>query len=123
MIRLLAVPAMATIVLLCAALSRGEGSGGPVVGTGAESAGHCITYSTGSDAHTSCAPPASAPQGSAIACRSYTVGSDAHAECALVPAPRLSAPGGQRLAPVMPMAAPLRCQAYHIGTSTYTECR
>ncbi len=122
MSRLLPASALAALLIVCAAPRAGAGSADPGDGTGADSPAHCANYSTGSDTHTACAPPASAPLGSAVACHNYAVGSDTHAECAPVPSPRLSAPREKKAGPVPPASA-LRCYTYHIGPSAYTDCR
>lgn len=123
MSRLLSAPTLAALVMVCAASRAREGSAEPAGGTGADSPAYCTNYSTGPDTHTACAPPASAPQGSAVTCHTYTVGSDTHAECAPVPAPRLGAPRGKKGELVPPPAPALRCYTYHIGSSAYTDCR
>ena len=136
--RLLSAGTLAALLIVCAAPRGGEGSAEPAVGTGADSPAFCTNYSTGSDTHTACAPPASAipgsvppgsvppgsaPQSPAIACHNYTVGSDTHVECAPVPAPRLSSPRENKGGLLPPPASALRCYMYHIGSSTYTACR
>ena len=123
MSRLLSTSTLAALIIVCAAPKTVEGNAEPAGGTGADSLAYCTSYSTGSDTHTACAPPASAPPGSAVACHNYTVGSDTHAECAPVPAPRLSAPREKQARPVPPPASALRCYTYHIGSSAYTDCR
>ena len=128
MSRPLSVSTLAALLIVCAALGAGEGSAETAGGTGADSPAFCTSYSTGSDTHTACAlpasaPPGSVPQSSAIACHTYTVGSDTHAECAPVPAPRLSAPREKKGGLVPPPASALRCYTYHIGSSAYTDCR
>jgi hypothetical protein len=122
MSRLLPASALAALLIVCAAPRAGVGSADPADATGADSPAHCTNYSTGSDTHTACATPASAPPGSAVACHNYAVGSDTHAECAPVPSPRLSAPREKKAGPVPPPSA-LRCYTYHIGPSAYTDCR
>lgn len=122
MSRLLQVSALAALLIVCAAPRAGAGSAEPGGATGADSPARCTNYSTGSDTHTACAPPASAPLGSAVACHNYTVGSDTHAECAPVPSPRLSAPHGKK-AGLVPPAPALHCYTYRIGSSAYTDCR
>jgi hypothetical protein len=122
MSRLLSVSALASLLVVWAAPTAGAGSAEPGGAPDADSPAQCTNYSTGSDTHTACAPPASAPVGTAIACHDYTVGSDTHAECAPVPSPRLSAPRENKAGPVPPAPA-LRCYTYHIGTSAYTDCR
>lgn len=121
MSRLLAASALAALLIVCAAPRAGAGSAEPGGATGADSPAQCTNYSTGSDTHTACAPPASSPLGSALACHNYTVGSDTHAECAPVPSPRLRAPHEKKAGPVPPAPA-LRCHTYHIGPSAYTDC-
>jgi hypothetical protein len=121
--RLLSAGTLAALLVVCAAPRTGEASAEPAGGTGADSPASCSNYSTGSDTHTACAPPASAPPGSAVACHNYTVGSDTHAECAPVPAPRLSAPREKKGGLVPPPASALRCYTYHIGASAYSDCR
>jgi hypothetical protein len=121
--RLLSTSTLAALIIVCAAPRAVEGSAEPAGEAGADSPAYCTSYSTGSDTHTTCVPPASAPQGSAIACHDYAVGSDAHAECAPVPAPRLGGPRGLRALPVPPPASAPRCYTYHIGSSAYTDCR
>lgn len=123
MSRLLSAGMLAALLVVCAAPRTGEASAEPAGGTGADSPASCSNYSTGSDTHTACAPPASAPPGSAVACHNYTVGSDTHAECAPVPAPRLSAPREKKGGLVPPPASALRCYTYHIGASAYSDCR
>ena len=123
MSRLLPASALAALLIVCAAPRAGAGSAEPGGATGADSPAHCTNYSTGSDTHTACAPPASSPVGSALACHNYAVGSDTHAECAPVPSPRLSAPREKKVGPVPPPAAALRCYTYHIGSSAYSDCR
>ncbi|MDO8475009.1 MAG: hypothetical protein Q7W02_02235 [Candidatus Rokubacteria bacterium] len=123
MSRLLPASALAALLIVCAAPRTGAGSAEPAGATGADSPAHCTNYSTGSDTHTACAPPASAPQGSTVACHNYTVGSDTHTECAPVPAPRLGAPREKKGGLVPPSASALRCYTYHIGSSPYTDCR
>lgn len=123
MSRLLSAGTLAALLIVCAAPRAGEGSAEPAGGTGADSPAYCTNYSTGSDTHTACAPPAFAPQGSAVACHTYTVGSDTHAECAPVPAPHLGAPREKKAGPMPPPASALRCYTYHIGSSAYTDCR
>jgi hypothetical protein len=122
MSRLLPASALTALLIVCAAPRAGAGSAEPGGATGADSPAHCTNYSTGSDTHTICAPPASALLGSAVACHNYAVGSDTHAECAPVPSPRLSAPREKKAGPVPPAPA-LRCYTYHIGPSAYTDCR
>jgi hypothetical protein len=122
MSRLLPASALAALLIVCAAPRAAAGSADPGDATGADSPALCTNYSTGSDTHTVCAPPASAPLGSAVACHNYAVGSDTHAECAPVPSPRWSAPREKKAGPVPPAAA-LRCYTYHIGPSAYTDCR
>jgi hypothetical protein len=122
MSRLLPASALAAMLIVCAAPRAGAGSAEPGGVTGADSAAQCTNYSTGSDTHTDCAPPASAPLGSAVACHNYTIGSDTHVECAPVPSPRLRAPGEMKAGPGPPAPA-LRCYTYHIGPSAYTDCR
>lgn len=122
MSRFLSAGTLAALLIVCAAPRTGEGIAEPAGGTGADSPAFCTNYSTGSDTHTACAPPGSAPQGSAVACHTYTVGSDTHAECAPVPAPRLSAPREKKAGPVPPPASALRCYTYHIGSSAYSDC-
>lgn len=114
MSRLLSAGTLAVLLVVFAA---------PAGGTGADSPAFCTNYSTGSDTHTACSPPASAPQGMAIACHNYTVGSDTHAECAPVPGPRLSAPREKKAWVRPPPVSALRCYTYHIGSSAYTDCR
>ena len=123
MSRLLSAGTLAALLIVCPAPRTGEGSAESGGGTGADSPAFCTKYSTGSDTHTACAPPVSAPQGSAVACHTYTVGSDTHAECAPVPAPSLGAPREKKAGPVPPPASALRCYTYHIGSSAYTDCR
>ncbi len=120
MSRLLPASALAALLVVCAAPAAGSAEPGNA--TGADLPAHCTNYSTGSDTHTDCAPPVSAPVGSAVACRNHAVGSDTHVECSSVPSPRLSAPHGKK-AGLVPPAPPLRCYTYHIGPSSYTECR
>jgi len=122
MSRFLPASALAALLIVSAAPRAGAGSAEPGGATGADSPAHCTNYSTGSDTHTACAPPASSPVGSALACHNYAVGSDTHAECAPVPSPRLSAPREKKAGPVRPAPA-LRCHTYHIGPSAYTDCR
>ena len=122
MSRFLPVSALAALLIVGAAPRAGAGSAEPGGATGADSPARCTNYSTGSDTHTACAPPASAPLGSAVACHNYTVGSDSHAECAPVPSPRLSAPHAKK-AGLGPPAPALRCYTYRIGSSVYTDCR
>lgn len=122
MSRLVPASALAALIIVCAAPRAGVGSADPGDATGADSPAHCTNYTTGSDTHTACAPPASAPLGSAVACHNYAVGSDTHAECAPVPSSRLSAPREKKAGPVPPASA-LRCYTYHIGPSAYTDCR
>ena len=123
MSRLLAAGTLAALLIVCAAPRAGEGSAEQAGGTVADSLAYCTNYSTGSDTHTACAQPGSAPQGSAVACHNYTVGSDTHAECAPVPVPRLGALREKKGGPVPPPASGLRCYTYHIGSSAYTDCR
>ena len=122
MSRFLSAGTLAALLIVCAAPRTGEGIAEPAGGTGADSPAFCTNYSTGSDTHTACAPPGSAPQGSAVACHTYTVGSDTHAECAPVPAPRLNAPREKKAGPAPPPASALRCYTYHIGSSAYSDC-
>lgn len=119
MSRLLSAGTLAALLIVCATPKAGEGSAEPAGGTAA----FCTNYSTGSDTHTACAPPGSAPPGSAVACHNYTVGSDTHAECAPVSAPRVSAPREKKAWVPPPPASALRCYRYHIGSSAYTDCR
>jgi len=49
------------------------------------------------------------------------VGTDTYTECSPVPATRLGTLRGR--VPSPPPASAPRCYPYHIGTSTYTECR
>ena len=122
--RLLSAGALVAVLLMvCATPRAGAASDEPAGGTGADAPAFCTSYSTGADTHTACAPPASAPQGSAIACHNYTVGSDTHAECGPVPAARLSVPRQKNPAQVPPPASALRCYTYHIASSSYTDCR
>ena len=120
MSRLLPASTLAAMLIVCAA--PGAGSAEPGHATGADLPAHCTNYSTGSDSHTDCTPPVSAPVGSAVACRNHGVGSDTHVECSSVPSPRLSVPHGKK-AGLVPPAPALRCYTYHIGPSAYTECR
>ena len=122
MSRLLPVSALAALLIVGAAPRAGAGRAEPGGATGADSLARCTNYSTGSDTHTACAPPASSPLGSAVACHNYAVGSDTHAECAPVPSPRLSAPREKKPG-LVPPAPALRCYTYHIGPSAYTDCR
>ncbi len=119
---LLPASALAVLLIVCAAPRAGAEGADSADATGANLPAHCTSYSTGSDTHTDCAPPASAPVGSALACRNHAVGSDTHVECASVPAPRLSAPREKKAGLVPPPPA-LRCHTYHIGSSAYTDCR
>lgn len=112
--------ALAALLIVCA--TPGAGSADPGDATGADPPAQCTNYSTGSDTHTACTSPASAPLGSAVACSNHAVGSDTHVECASVPFPRLSAPREKKAGPVPPAPA-LRCHTYHIGSSAYTDCR
>jgi hypothetical protein len=123
MSRFLSAGALAVLLVVCATPRAGAGSAEQAGGTSADAPAFCTSYSTGADTHTACAPPASAPQGSAIACHNYTVGSDTHAECGPVPAARLSVPRQKNAAQVPPPASALRCYTYHIGSSSYTDCR
>ena len=82
---------------------------------------HCATYTVGADTHTECSSGPSAPLAAAFKCHDYTVGTDIHAECSPVPATRLAPLRGKIAAP--PPAIAPRCSTYHIGSSTYTECR
>ncbi len=123
MSRLLPVPALAALLMVCTTPRATEGAAEPAGGIGTDSPAYCTNYSTGPDTHTACAPSASAPQGSSVACHTYTVGSDTHAECASVPAPRLSALREKKAGPVPPPAPALRCYTYHIGSSAYADCR
>jgi hypothetical protein len=122
MSRILPASALAALLVVSAAPRAGAGSADPGDATGADSPAQCTNYSTGSDTHTACAPPASAPVGSAVACHNYAVGSDTHAECAPVPSPRLSV-SREKKAGQVPPASALRCYTYHIGPSAYTDCR
>lgn len=121
MSRFLSPGALAVLLIVCP--TAGAGSAEPAGGTSADSPAFCTSSSTGADTRTTCAPPASAPPGSAIACHNYTVGSDTHAECGPVPATRLSVPRQKNAAQVPPPASALRCYTYHIGSSSYTDCR
>jgi hypothetical protein len=128
MSRFLSVSTLIVLLIVCAAPSAGAGSGEPAGGTSADAPAFCTSYSTGADTHTTCAPSVSAPpgstsQGPTIACRNYTVGSDTHAECGPVPAARLNVPRQKNAAQVPPPASALRCYTYHIGSSSYTDCR
>jgi hypothetical protein len=120
--RLLPLSALAALLIVCAVPRAGAASTDPADATGADLPAPCTNYSTGSDTHTACAPPASAPPGSTLACRNYTVGPDTHVECSSVPSPRLSAPR-EKKAGLVPPAPALRCYTYHVGPSAYTECR
>jgi hypothetical protein len=112
--------AAATVLIACAASRAGAGSLGPADGAGTPAV--CTSFSTGGEVHTSCAPSAPAPPGSALACHTYTVGTDTHVECAAVAVPRLGDFREKR--PGSPLPAPvLRCSTYHIGPSLYTDCR
>jgi len=122
MSHLLPASALAALLIVYAAPRAGAGSAEPGDATGGDSPAQCTTYSTGSDTHTACAPPASSPVGSAVACYNYAVGSDTHAECTPVPSPRLTAPRERKAGPVPPAPA-LRCYTYRIGSSAYTDCR
>ena len=109
----------AAAALLIACTASGAGA---VLAEGVTAPLHCTTYATGAETRTDCAPPASAPPGSAIACHNYTVGQDTHATCTAVATPRLSGSVTPKPAPARPAPA-LRCSTYHIGSSVYTDCR
>jgi hypothetical protein len=112
----------AALLIACAAPGAGAAGVGSGLPGDAGSPAHCTNYSTGADIQTDCAPPASAPPGSAFACHNYTVGSDTHTVCAAVATPGLSGLRERKSLSILPAPA-LRCYTYHIGSSVYTDCR
>jgi hypothetical protein len=110
--------------LVCSAFGAGIASAqSPVATAEPDSPAWCTSYSTGTNTHTTCAPPTAAPPGVAIVCHNYAVGSDLHAECAPVAQPGLGGPRVRRTLPIPPRASALHCYTYHAGASTYIDCR